>query len=116
MNVTAYIALGSNLGERAENLRLAAEALRARPGIHVVGLSSFHETAPVGGPPGQGPYLNAAAELQTDLAPRELLAALLDIERDLGRIRREHHGPRTLDLDLLLYGDRILCEPDLHVP
>jgi 2-amino-4-hydroxy-6-hydroxymethyldihydropteridine diphosphokinase len=116
MSMTAYIALGSNLGDRADNLRRAIEALKRRSGIEVTRRSSFHETAPVGGPPDQGPYLNAAAELRTDLAPGQVLAALLDIERQLGRVRTVYHGPRTIDLDLLLYGDQIVDEPGLQVP
>jgi 2-amino-4-hydroxy-6-hydroxymethyldihydropteridine diphosphokinase len=115
-STVAYIALGSNLGDRATNLQRAVEALRGRPQIAVTRLSSFHETAPVGGPPGQGAYLNAAAELRTDLSPAELLGVLLAIERDLGRVRTEHHGPRTIDLDLLLYGDQVVQEPGLTVP
>jgi 3-oxoacyl-[acyl-carrier protein] reductase len=114
--IVAYIALGSNLGDRAAYLHQAVEALRCQPGVAVTRLSSFHATAPVGGPPGQGPFLNAAAELRTDLAPPELLRALLDIERGLGRVRAEHHGPRTIDLDLLLYGDRVVQEAGLTIP
>src|SRR5262245_57511326 len=78
MPVTAYIALGGNLGDRQEYLNRALAALR-QPGIEVVRVSSFHETAPVGGPPGQGDYLNAAAELRTDLEPEALLRVLLDV-------------------------------------
>jgi 2-amino-4-hydroxy-6-hydroxymethyldihydropteridine diphosphokinase len=114
--VTAYLALGSNLGDRRAYLDRAIQALGQHPGIAVTKVSSYHETAPVGGPPGQGAYLNAAAEVQTDLAPDELLRLLLDVERGLGRVRRELNGPRTLDLDLLLYGDRILEGPGLIVP
>lgn len=116
MTVTAYIALGSNLGDRRGFLDQALTALRARPGIEVIRVSSYHETAPVGGPPGQGPYLNAAAELRTTLEPKDLLHALLDVEQSLGRERHERFGPRTIDLDLLLYGDLICQEPDLIVP
>src|SRR5438270_8532885 len=109
MSVTAYIALGSNLGDRAATLQQALAALAARSGIRVVRVSSFHETEPVGGPPGQGPYLNAAAELETSLSAPDLLLALLDIESKLGRVRQEKDGPRTLDLDLLLYGKETLA-------
>src|SRR5262245_44689322 len=115
-STVAYIALGSNLGDRAAYLHQAVEALRRQPGIAVTRLSSFHETAPVGGPPGQGPFLNAAAELRTDLSPGELLRVLLDTERTLGRVRGEHHGPRTIDLDLLFHGDQVLQEPGLTIP
>jgi 3-oxoacyl-[acyl-carrier protein] reductase len=112
----AYIALGSNLGDRRSFLDQALQALREQPGIEVVRVSSYHETAPVGGPPGQGLFLNAAAELRTDLPPAELLRVLLDVEKRLGRVRRERYGPRTIDLDLLLYGDTILSGSELTLP
>ena len=117
MSVTAYIALGSNLGDRAANLRQALALFAGYDGIDVVRASSFHETDPVGGPPGQGRYLNAAAELQTTLSAPDLLRALLDVEQKLGRVRLEKDGPRTLDLDLLLYGQEILDlkKPDLDL-
>jgi 3-oxoacyl-[acyl-carrier protein] reductase len=114
--VTAYIALGSNQGDRRDFLDRAIQALQEHPDIEVTQVSSFHETAAVGGPPGQPSFLNAAAELQTDLSARELLDALLEVERTLGRIRRERHGPRTIDLDLLLYDDQVIQEPGLTVP
>jgi 2-amino-4-hydroxy-6-hydroxymethyldihydropteridine diphosphokinase len=114
---TAFIALGSNLGDREALLRAALQRLPAR-GVRVLAVSSFLETVPVGGPPGQGLYLNAAAAVETVLAPRPLLGALLAIEAELGRVRdpRERCGPRTLDLDLLLYGDAVIDEKDLIVP
>jgi 2-amino-4-hydroxy-6-hydroxymethyldihydropteridine diphosphokinase len=111
-----FIALGSNLGDREENIRSALRALGEAGDVRVLRCSSLHETEPVGGPPGQGRYLNAAAELQTDLSPRELLARLLEIERRHGRARTERFGPRTLDLDLLLYHHLVIAEPDLTVP
>lgn len=114
--VHAYIALGSNLGPRDANLRFALESLAATPGVRVLRVSSFHETAPVGGPPGQGPYLNAAALLETTLSPRQLLEHLLATELLAGRTRSVPNAPRTLDLDLLLYADLAISEPDLHVP
>ena len=114
--VHAYIALGSNLGPRDANLRFALEALAATPGVRVLRVSSFHETAPVGGPPGQGPYLNAAALLETTLSPRQLLERLLATELLAGRTRSVPNAPRTLDLDLLLYANLAISEPDLHVP
>src|SRR5205807_8280630 len=116
MSVTAYIALGSNLGDRAELRRRALQALQERPGIEVTQVSTFHETEPVGGPPGQGAYLSAAARLKTDLAPSQLLCALLEVETQLGRVRGERDGPRTIDLDLLLYGDLVCDAQDLIVP
>ena len=95
----AFIALGSNLGDRNANLLATLQALQDRPGIVVKQTSSFYETEPVGGPPGQGKYLNAAAELQTDLSPVALLSALLSIESKFSRIRSELNAARTLDLD-----------------
>lgn len=116
MSVTAYIALGSNLGDRRDFLNRALQALREKSGILVKQVSSYYETAPVGGPPGQGDFLNAAAELQTELTPDELLRTLLEIEQGLGRVREVPHGPRTIDLDLLLYQDLIRSDPHLTVP
>src|SRR5690242_16631519 len=116
MTVTAYIGLGSNLGDRRDSLERAVSALRQTPGVRVVRVSSFYETEPVGGPPGQPMFLNAAAELATDLGPEALLQVLLDVEQALGRVRSEHWGPRTIDLDSLLYGDLALSGPRLTVP
>jgi 3-oxoacyl-[acyl-carrier protein] reductase len=116
MPVTAYVALGGNLGDRQGYLDRALQVLQDQPDITVSQVSSYYETEPVGGPPGQGDYLNAVAEIQTDVPPAELLSRLLDIERQLGRERRERFGPRTIDLDLLLYGDQELQEPGLTIP
>jgi 2-amino-4-hydroxy-6-hydroxymethyldihydropteridine diphosphokinase len=113
---TAYIALGANLGDREQNLRAALDLLSATPGVRVTRVSSFLENPAVGGPPGSPPFLNAAAELETTLEPRRLLARLLEIEQTLGRRRREKWGPRPIDLDLLLYGDQVIDVPDLKVP
>jgi 2-amino-4-hydroxy-6-hydroxymethyldihydropteridine diphosphokinase len=113
---TAYIALGSNLGDRAATLLAAVRELNACPGIRVTKLSKFHDTAPVGGPADQPRFLNAAAEVLTTLDPAELLAALLHVEQKFGRVRREKDGPRTLDLDLLLFGDLVRPVPDPVVP
>ncbi|HEY1375599.1 MAG TPA: 2-amino-4-hydroxy-6-hydroxymethyldihydropteridine diphosphokinase, partial [Gemmataceae bacterium] len=113
---TAYIALGSNLGDRAGTLLAAVRELNATPGVRVTRLSTFHDTAPVGGPPDQPRFLNAAAELATTLPPDGLLAALLAVEQKFGRERREKDGPRTLDLDLLLYDDLVRAGPDPIVP
>lgn len=115
--VRAVVALGSNLGGRRAHLAAAVEALRTDPDITVGAISSWIETEPVGGPPGQGPYLNGAMELETTLPPGELLAHLQAVELREGRDRSAgHHAPRTLDLDLILYGDEIIEEPDLSVP
>jgi 2-amino-4-hydroxy-6-hydroxymethyldihydropteridine diphosphokinase len=116
MPVTAYIALGANLGDRRGSIARAIDLLRATPGVTVTKTSSLLENAAVGGPPDSPPFLNGAVEVHTTLAPRELLARLLEIERALGRERREKWGPRSIDLDLLLYGDRIVHEPDLIIP
>ena len=114
--VRAYVALGSNLGDRAAHLGGALAGLAATPGVRVVEKSSTYETAPVG-PPGQGPYLNAVACLETELAPRALLARLHALERAAGRERTgTRNEARTLDLDLLFYGDAVLDEPDCRVP
>jgi len=115
MAPVAYIGLGSNLGCRERTLRQALGELNRRDGIDVDRVSSFVETEPVGGPP-QGRFLNAAASLRTDLSPADLLHVLQEIEDMFGRERTVRWGPRALDLDLLLYGDRIVDEPDLCVP
>jgi 2-amino-4-hydroxy-6-hydroxymethyldihydropteridine diphosphokinase len=106
--------LGSNLGDRRFHLDAAVLGLAAAAG-EVVSVSSYRETEPVGGPP-QPPYLNAAAIVETELGPRDLLPVMRDLERRAGRKRGVRWGPRTLDVDLLLYGDLFLQEPDLVVP
>ena len=112
----AYVGLGANLGRRAANLESALALLRREPGLEVVAVSSFRETDPVGFVD-QPPFLNAAAAVETDLSPRELLERLLAVERTLGRTREgPRFGPRTIDLDLLLYGDAVVSEPGLDVP
>jgi 2-amino-4-hydroxy-6-hydroxymethyldihydropteridine diphosphokinase len=112
---SAFVGIGSNLGDREGNLRQAVELLSAEDGIDVVAVSEIRETDPVG-PVEQGPFLNGAVRIETDLAPRELLERLLAVEERLGRVRRERWGPRTIDLDLLLYGDDVVDEPGLTVP
>ena len=116
MTVTAYVALGSNLGDRRDHLERALQALRELPGVAVGRVSSFRETEPVGGPAGQDSYLNAVAELQTDLPPLDLFHLLLDVEQRLGRVRSRRWGPRTIDLDLLLYADVVCTTPELTLP
>jgi 2-amino-4-hydroxy-6-hydroxymethyldihydropteridine diphosphokinase len=116
MLVTAYVALGSNLGDRTAHLEGAVEALRQTAGVALTRRSSVYETAPVGGPAGQGAYLNAVAELRTEHSPEELLQLLLDIEQAHGRQRLEKDGPRTLDLDLLLHGDLVRTDAQLTLP
>jgi 2-amino-4-hydroxy-6-hydroxymethyldihydropteridine diphosphokinase len=113
---TAYIALGSNLGDREAQLEAALKALRASAGVRLTAVSAFYETEPVGPPP-QGPYLNGAAELATSLGPRALLDRLLAIEAAAGRRRTaERNTARTLDLDLLFFGGLRIDEPGLQVP
>jgi len=109
----AAIGLGSNMGNRSRHINDAMAAL-ARLG-RLVRVSSLYETAPIGGPD-QEPYLNAVAIIDTDLSARDLLQQCLQIEQNAGRERIERWGPRTLDLDLLLYGDEIINEEGLEVP
>lgn len=111
MTRRAFLSLGSNLGDRWTYLR---EAVAGLP--DVVAVSPVYETEPVGGPPGQGPFLNAVVELDTELSPRDLLEVAHRLEAAAGRRRVEHHGPRTLDVDVLLVGDLVVDEPDLVVP
>ena len=112
----AHLALGSNLGDRRATLDAAVRRLRAEPGVRVAAVSGYYDTPPVGGPAGQGPYLNAAAAVETDLPPDQLLALLHHIEHQFGRARTVPDGPRTLDLDLLLYADRVVPTAALTVP
>ena len=115
MRTTAFVGIGSNLGDRETNLRRAIEILSAEDGIEVVAVSALRETDPIG-PVEQGPFLNGAVELETSLPPAALLERLLATENALGRVRVERWGPRTIDLDLLLYGDQTIDEPGLTVP
>ena len=112
----AFIGLGANLGDREATIRAALAALNEEDGIAVVAVSTLRETEPVGVGP-QPLFLNGAAELETTLSARELLDRLLATEERFGRTRTPgEHGPRTLDLDLLLYGDERIDEPGLTVP
>ncbi len=110
----AYVGLGTNLGGRETNIRHAAEILEQDPSVSSVRLSSLYETEPVGPP--QPKYLNAAAEVATVLSPRGLLAVCQQIEQELGRVRTVKWGPRIIDVDLLLYGQEVVDEPDLQIP
>jgi len=112
----AYIGLGSNLGDREGMLRTALLAIARTEGVELVATSSLRETEPAGGPPGQGRYLNAVAAVETELPAGELLRRLQGIERQLGRIRDERWGPRTIDLDILLYGETVMETPELTLP
>jgi len=116
--VTAYIALGANLGDRARVLMQAAKLMDEVRGIEVRRISSLFETEPLGGPAGQGDYLNGAAEIRTTLSPAGLLAALQAIEAELGRDRagEQRWGPRTCDLDILMMGDVVMDTDSLTIP
>jgi 2-amino-4-hydroxy-6-hydroxymethyldihydropteridine diphosphokinase len=115
--VRAFVGLGSNLGDRESTLRAAVGRLRGLEGTEVRAVSRFRNTEPVGYLD-QPRFLNGVVELETDLSARELLETLLGLERSLGRDRSKSppQGPRTLDLDLLLYGDETIEEPGLTVP
>jgi 3-oxoacyl-[acyl-carrier protein] reductase len=112
----AYIALGSNLGDRAAHLNAALTALSDSRGVQLLEHSSFHDTTPVGGPPGQDRYLNAAAAIETSLDPVALLQLLLTIERQHDRVRGEKDAPRTLDLDLLMFDNLVRTNDDPILP
>lgn len=112
---TAYVGLGANLGDRERTLRAAVETLDGRDDVRVTDVSELRETEPVGGPP-QGLFLNGAVRLRTTLGPGELLTVLQAVENAFGRTRTVRWGPRTLDLDLLLYEDRVVRTPSLEVP
>jgi 2-amino-4-hydroxy-6-hydroxymethyldihydropteridine diphosphokinase len=111
----AYLALGSNLGDRLAHLQFAVDALAATDDVRVTAVSRVYETAPVGGPP-QDAYLNAVVALTTDLAPDALLALGQRIEGDAHRVRAERWGPRTLDVDILVYDDLESADPALTLP
>jgi 2-amino-4-hydroxy-6-hydroxymethyldihydropteridine diphosphokinase len=109
--VRAFLGLGSNLGDRERYLRDAVESLHG-----VVAVSPVYESDPVGGPPGQGPYLNLVLELATELTPRQLLGVCQRLEAAAGRVRAERWGPRTLDVDILWMQGTTVEEPDLVIP
>jgi 2-amino-4-hydroxy-6-hydroxymethyldihydropteridine diphosphokinase len=111
----AYIALGSNLGDREGHLAAARAAIAALPGTRIVACSIVEETAPIG-PVLQGAYLNQMVAVETELGPRDLLDALQGIERRAGRARGVRWGPRTLDLDIVLFERQQVSDPDLVVP
>jgi pantoate--beta-alanine ligase len=114
--VAAYIAIGANLGDRSRSIASAVEMLRSTEGIHSVRVSQLFENPSVGGPPDAPAFLNAAAELVTTLPAHALLHRLLEVEKALGRERRQKWEPRVIDLDLLLYADRIVSSDELVVP
>ena len=107
----AFLAIGSNVGDRWAHLRRAVAAIP-----DVTSTSAVYETAPVGGPAGQEPFLNAVLKLDTDLSPRQLLEVCRRLEEAAGRVREQRFGPRSLDVDVLMVGDLLVDEPDLTVP
>jgi 2-amino-4-hydroxy-6-hydroxymethyldihydropteridine diphosphokinase len=111
----AYVGLGANLGPREVTLLRAVDLLAEADGVDVLAVSTLRETEPVG-VVDQPAFLNGAVEIETALAPQALLDLLLEIERSLGRVRGERWGPRTVDLDLLVYGGETVAEPGLRVP
>jgi 2-amino-4-hydroxy-6-hydroxymethyldihydropteridine diphosphokinase len=111
----AYLALGSNVGDRAAFLQYAVDQLAGADGVEVEGVSRVYATAPVGGPP-QDAYLNAVVAVETTLDPRALLTVAQRVENGAERVRAERWGPRTLDVDVLLYDDVALDEPELTIP
>ena len=113
--VSVLLGLGSNLGDRREFIERAARLIDEIEGVELKSISSLIETEPVGGQP-QGRYLNGAAELETALEPRDLLARLQGVEAELGRVRKVLNGPRNIDLDILLFGDLVVEAGDLVLP
>ena len=116
---TAYLGLGSNLGDRLVAMRAAIQALDDHPRIRVDferGVAPLYETGPVGGPPGQGPFLNSAVRVGTTLSGMDLLCALLSIEESLGRMRGDRWDARIIDIDLLLFADLVVNGENLSIP
>ncbi len=111
----AYVGLGTNLGNRLENLKTAIKLLSETEGVAVEAVSAVYETAPVGGPD-QGPFLNACVSVSTTLPPKSLLDVMLGIEIVMGRVREERWGPRLIDLDLLWCENTTMPGPDLELP
>ncbi|HEU4995913.1 MAG TPA: 2-amino-4-hydroxy-6-hydroxymethyldihydropteridine diphosphokinase [Gemmatimonadaceae bacterium] len=115
MRDVAYIALGSNLGDRQRHLEIARESIARLPASRLIGVTPVEETEPMG-PPGQSPYLNQMLAIETELEPHALLAALQEIESLAGRVRRERWGPRTLDLDIVTFEHQRVSDDQLVVP
>lgn len=116
MGTLCYLGVGSNLGDRKKNIRLALRRINSLQGTKAVKLSKIIETEPLGGPKGQNKFLNAALKIKTGLSPLALLRNLKRIERELGRVKGARNGPRVIDLDILFYGDRIINRNNLKVP
>jgi 2-amino-4-hydroxy-6-hydroxymethyldihydropteridine diphosphokinase len=113
---TAYLGLGSNLGNRLAFLRGGRDTLTNQPGIELIRTSGVYETEAVGGPPDNPAFLNAVMQIQTSLEPDQLLAACLAAESEFGRTRPARWAPRTLDIDILFYADQIVCAEHLTIP
>lgn len=113
--VTCYLGIGSNLGSRRNNIKKALEYLKNTKGIKVEKASRIYETKAQGGPP-QGKFLNGVIRIKTSLSPSTLLKILKKIEKDLGRAKTVRFGPRPIDLDILIYGDRIIKTKTLQIP
>lgn len=112
-----YLGIGSNLGDRRKNIKLAIQKINAGKDTKVIKISKIMESVPLGGPAGQGKFLNAALKIKTNLTPIRLLKKLKRVEKDLGR-KKNHirYGPRTIDLDILFYGNEIIKRKDLEIP
>ena len=114
--VICYLGVGSNLGNRRKNIKLAAKLIGALKDTKIIKASNLFESSPCGGPAGQPKYLNAALRISTILSPLSLLKKLKKIENDLGRVPTVRFGPRVMDLDILLYGDRLIRNKSLIIP
>ena len=114
--VIGYLGVGSNLGNRKKNIKLAIEKIKALKGTKIIKASKLFESLPCGGPAGQPNFLNAALKIQTNFSPLDLLKKLKKIENELGRIPTVRFGPRVMDLDILLYGDRFIRNKALTIP
>jgi 2-amino-4-hydroxy-6-hydroxymethyldihydropteridine diphosphokinase len=114
--ITAYIAIGANLGEREKTMRRALELLNEIADVRLTRISSFMENPAIGGPADSPAFLNGVAEVETTLSPDALLDGLLDIEKQLGRVRREKWEPRAIDLDMILFGNQVVNTDRLTIP
>jgi 2-amino-4-hydroxy-6-hydroxymethyldihydropteridine diphosphokinase len=114
-SVTAYLGLGSNLGDRFLNLREALRRLKDSSGLEISRISPVYETDPVGGP-SQPRYLNMVVEIVTKIEARKLLKMCQEIENEMGRVRAERWGPRTIDIDIIIYGDMVSSTRELTIP
>lgn len=111
-----YLGIGSNLGDRRKNIKLAIRKIESLKDTKLLKASKLIETEPVGGPVGQAKFLNAALKIKTNIPPKRLLNRLKEIEKGLGRTKTVRYGPRTIDLDILFYGDRIINTKNLVIP